>query len=862
MSAADLLAAQLLRTDRFRAELSKAACRRVARVLLHPPSSDETTNWSYLLSCASVFALSDDQEALDAALRVMESALVAPDATEAHKAAAVLLLDRVGNSPAIGVAQRKHGISQPELADYPAPLRLEVVRSRLEFAVPTSDGRSVPVSKFQRQMWTALRNAQWVSASAPTSTGKSRIIRMWLRDTLETATGIGDETTRLAVVVPTRALVDEVSADLRSDLPPGVQVTTLPWDARATQAPAEVFVMTQERLHLLQQRFPDLTFDVVFVDEAQKLGDGARGVLLQQVVDEAVRRRPGMQMIFASPLTEDPEVLLDAAPERVRTATVDSRAVTVTQNLLYANQVRGHRQLWDLDLLLHDEPIRLGQFTIPAVPDPESTRLPLVAVALARGEGGNVVYVNTAADAEKAAQTIASTLGPDADVSDDPAVGALIELVERTIDPRYSLATVLRRGVAFHYGNMPQLVRTEVEKLFREDKIRFLVCTSTLLEGVNLPCKSLFVRGPKRGNANPMTASDFWNLAGRAGRWGMELEGNIVCVDTSQPDRWVEVPRRRVRQRIRRETAVVLRDATRLAAWIDAGAPTESGMASAEAVYSFLAARVAVGVHLADLPALGASPEELALVEAAVSRSLRHLDFPTALIGRHAGISPLAMQRLLDQMRALPPHQLQLAPARSRGSWESYARAFGVLVTSVGADFGGDRRQNQLAVLVVAWMTGQPLSQLVSGRLRFEATRTGHHQSTATVIRDVMRDVETVARFLAPKYLACYVDLMKVHFEQTGRHDLADAAPRQLEMQLELGVSSETQLSLMALGVSRTSAVELYSLMTQDDLSPAQVLAWIGAHESALDSLPRLVAQEVADMVQREGDASGERTLA
>ena len=496
MTAADQLASSLLRTPRFQSEVAKAARRKVAGELLEAAADADPPNWSYLLSCASALALAGEQEALDAALRVMESALTAADATSAHRAAAMLLLDRVGNHLAIGVARRKHALTPAELSDYPVPLRLDVVRSRLELAVPTSDGKSLPVSQFQRQMWTALNEVDWVSASAPTSAGKSRIIRMWFQDVLERAMASPDGLARLAVVVPTRALVDEVSADLRRDLRFGVQVTTLPWDARATSASAEVFVMTQERLHLLQQRFRSLDFDVLFVDEAHKLGDGARGVLLQQVVDEAVRRRPRAQVIFASPLTADPEVLLDGAPEEARTRTVDSQAVTVTQNLLYANQVHGQPRLWDLDMLLDEAPMRLGQFNLPFDPHPDSKRLPLVAVTLARGGGGNVIYVNGQSDAEKTALFVADALGEDADVSGDADIAALIELVERTISPRYALAQVLRRGVAFHYGNMPQLVRAAVEQLFRDDKVRFLICTATLLEGVNLPCRNLFVRGP------------------------------------------------------------------------------------------------------------------------------------------------------------------------------------------------------------------------------------------------------------------------------------------------------------------------------------------------------------------------------
>ena len=102
----------------------------------------------------------------------------------------------------------------------------------------------------------------------------------------------------------------------------------------------------------------------------------------------------------------------------------------------------------------------------------------------------------------------------------------------------FRLAPLVERGVAFHYGNMPSLLRLEIERLFRSGKIRFLVCTSTLIEGVNLSCRTIVVRGPRKGKGHPMEPHDFWNLAGRAGRWGDEFQGNIICIDPEDTQAW------------------------------------------------------------------------------------------------------------------------------------------------------------------------------------------------------------------------------------------------------------------------------------------------------------------------------------
>src|SRR5699024_5356132 len=111
---------------------------------------------------------------------------------------------------------------------------------------------------------------------------------------------------------------------------------------------------------------------------------------------------------------------------------------------------------------------------------------------------------------------------------DDQRISDLQELIRKSVHSSYLLAEVISRGVAFHYGNMPQPVRQGVEELYRAGLIRFLVCTSTLLEGVNLPCTNIWIMNPRRGQGNPMTPFDFWNLAGRAGRWGAEFAGNII----------------------------------------------------------------------------------------------------------------------------------------------------------------------------------------------------------------------------------------------------------------------------------------------------------------------------------------------
>jgi hypothetical protein len=64
----------------------------------------------------------------------------------------------------------------------------------------------------------------------------------------------------------------------------------------------------------------------------------------------------------------------------------------------------------------------------------------------------------------------------------------------------------------------------------KEGLAKFVVCTSTLAQGVNLPIRYLIVSGTMQG-IDPIKARDFHNLIGRAGRAGMHTEGTIIFSD-------------------------------------------------------------------------------------------------------------------------------------------------------------------------------------------------------------------------------------------------------------------------------------------------------------------------------------------
>lgn len=117
-----------------------------------------------------------------------------------------------------------------------------------------------------------------------------------------------------------------------------------------------------------------------------------------------------------------------------------------------------------------------------------------------------------------------------------------------------------------------------------------------------------------------------------------------------------------------------------------------------------------------------------------------------------------------------------------------------------------------------------------------------------------MGDVEQFARFEAPRYLSCYVDVLRFHLGERAETILGGLPD--IEMMLELGVSRVTELSLMTLGMSRTTALMLSEYIVADDLSPEECLDWVAQRDLASLDLPELVRREIARHKTNDSDAS------
>ena len=845
--------------DGIKAQLDKlriwSARNSIIGSLYDTDDHNEAHDWQKLLLAASIFTQSDNKRQQEYALMIAQSALCfSEDATV--RDAGSLILARLSNHRTINLAQEQKLI-QPHIGSRVGVIeQLLWNKRKLNSEIIFNNSQSISGNPFQIELWGKLANADWISATAPTAAGKTFTILNWL---LSTFANKGSHSA--VFIATTRALVTEIERQL-NDLKinhnlQSLKVTSLPLRELKGREEPFIAVFTQERLHIfLNSGVTPQKFDIAIVDEAQKLADERRGVILQEALERIYRENSKCKVVFLSPHTENPEILLEDAPENLIKAVVPSASSTVTQNLIVAEQIRGKPIDWKFFLSVDGILADLGSFKLKDRPTNDSKRQAFVALELGKNTTGTMVYVNSASAAEKVATLIYDGL-EDEEFSSTEELDELSESCKKIIHPKFQLVKLVKRGVAFHYGNMPSIIREEIERLFTKGEIKFLISTSTLIEGVNIACKTIVVRGPKKGIKHHMSPQDFWNLAGRAGRWGSDFYGNIVCVDVSKEKVWPDGLPKKTAYPIRRETDAVIKQYDDLTKYISnrKNMQTDDLDYKLEHVTAYLMnSQMRDGSILNSSPIKKISREAAQYIEDLIKPLLSEIDIKNQIVSANPGISVIALQKLLNYFREYSGdiENLLPIPPEDYDSVNRFVFIFDIINLTLAPVFAPTKRVLPCALTTWDWMRGKSLGMMISARLKREKEN-GDYQFDeelpyAKLIRDTMAQVEEIARFYAPKYLGAYLSVLRQHFEES---DALDKFPDELtyDLYLEFGVSTKTLISLIGLGLSRTSAIEIAEFYGRSDMGENEVLARLNEGDWEILDLAPLVKREIGKIV-------------
>lgn len=100
----------------------------------------------------------------------------------------------------------------------------------------------------------------------------------------------------------------------------------------------------------------------------------------------------------------------------------------------------------------------------------------------------------------------------------------------------------IKKGIGIHHGNTPLFLRKFIEDEYANGNIHTILCTSTLVEGINTPTDQLIIYD------TPRTTFELNNLIGRVGRLNVNSpkKGRVYFTndetnDMYQPDDWIDL---------------------------------------------------------------------------------------------------------------------------------------------------------------------------------------------------------------------------------------------------------------------------------------------------------------------------------
>jgi len=354
------------------------------------------------------------------------------------------------------------------------------------------------------------------SYSGPTSMGKSFVMRMFIKEQV-----IKGESLNFCLLVPTKALINEVTSKIISDLTTllseyNYRVITSAGDLGLKQNHNYILVLTPERLLYLLLSYQNIRLDYLFVDEAHKISSrDSRSAFYYKVVDMLANREAKPRIVFSSPNIPNPDVYLNLIPDV--TSAHNSFASTfapVSQIKYMVNTVEKKVQLFN------DRTSSLVD-----IPSDISARS-LSEIILSIGKNSqNIVYCSSTDKPVEYALEYAKHFSNEGNKELD----SLSSEIKNEIHGDYFLAELIRKGIAYHIGYLPASIRLRIEELYKSGMIHTVFCTSTLVEGVNLPADNLFITSYFNGRPE-MTAVDFRNLVGRVGRIEYGLYGNVFLL--------------------------------------------------------------------------------------------------------------------------------------------------------------------------------------------------------------------------------------------------------------------------------------------------------------------------------------------
>lgn len=754
--------------------------------------------------------------------------------------AVYVLFSRIGNLTATKFLKSLFTDTEGRISDqqfnfsFGEALNLEIALARGNGMIST-DNVSYLTTRFQKKLWDDLGINKNTAISAPTSSGKSFIIKKFIQQQFET-----NNKYRVIYIVPSKALINQVSEEIRMDIDTklvDIRTAYLSNEMLADYSPKlkEILILTPERcLKLLQHGWEKkIEIDLIFIDEIQNLEEEqGRGSLLEFVLRELAGLAPTAKLISAGPNIHLPGKLFQSVigQEGVENETTLS---PVFQMMAVIKPGEGNnlivgltsRNEFEQTLNITTEFDLAKEFKVNM-----GSGLSRLLNLFGKDEQ-NIVYspqpnlVETWAINYAKQKTLAQNEIPQ-------RLKELIDFLKEEIHPRYFLIRCLEARVAFHHSKLPDIVRKEIEDAFEDGTIKDLYCTSTLMEGVNLPANNLFVISPRKRNI-PLSRFEFGNLIGRAGRIRDSLYGTIFCV-MKEGESWHERYLNTEYQKIVVPASdKALQDEMALLSYLDKPiSDIPVGINSNTVILlrqKFLRSKMDLQNSLASK---GLSETYTQQILETLATSVEKLEIPKEILRLNPSIDPFLQDELYKKIksdgienwcfdnkirRSFTREQAEEVPFKEKNLFWQLAEVMSRLDRMFGIWKESAQKNsisvsiNQMCLYALRWMDNRSYGELIENELAYwekrgELDRGDDSQVNAKISR-LIKIYSNVVSFICVKYLKLLVDVLTGLMSeiQKEKHKYTLAIPTYLE----LGSSDPVVMQLITKGVARSVAIKV-----------------------------------------------------
>ena len=351
----------------------------------------------------------------------------------------------------------------------------------------TNHSKNFIFHSVQFKIYNLLMSGRNVVLSAPTSMGKSAIV-----DSLIAS----NKYERIVFVVPTIALIDETRRRIMSKFSNEYQI--IHHNSQKIKKRKLIFILTQERVN---ERDDINNIDLFIIDEFYKLA-------FKSELDERV-------------------ISLNIALSKL--LTVSKQFYMIGPNI---DDIRGleglSKDYYFIPSEFNTVAVNINEFNIKANDKAKKNN---VLKNILKGDsehlinkGQTIIYCKSPSSAAEISRELIR-MG----VTEKYAT-RYTQWVNETYSKEWSYAAAINNGIGIHHGTLPRAVQQKTVDLFNNKKIQFLVCTSTIIEGVNTVAENVIIYDNRNGiySIDRFTHN---NIKGRAGRMKVHFVGNVFCLE-------------------------------------------------------------------------------------------------------------------------------------------------------------------------------------------------------------------------------------------------------------------------------------------------------------------------------------------